>query len=601
MSAAVIDFPTPAQPTEPTTVGVLVELDPAQVAQHPDNVRDDIDPDSPDMRALIASVAEVGIVVPVLVVPVAKVTGHEFDPAVTHVAVDGNRRQVAAARAGLPLRCEVRDDLADAKATVRTMLVTGTTGQRLTRRQEVTGIQRALDLGLSATKVGKALGRTRKDVQHAATVAGMRPGLIDTAEQYDMTLEQLAALVEFEDDPQATDRLMRAAARGQWDHTIAYERRERSDAAETAAALADARAAAEAEGVTLVDTYPDHSYRLDNLADADTGESIDADPHKSCPGHVVRLIAGFVYSYETDDDQGDDEAQADDAEPADDYADDQDDEDGRETRTVQVEQLAYCLDPAANGHVTRWGRRTVAAHQDAVSKQRADESEEDYATRMETEAAARAAAEEAAAEQTRHERRELIRLNKMGETSAEVRIEFLHKLMSAKKHHKAMTAWATAQVIGCRSPHRHWTGSGPLAAILGTLAVTSTYGNLIDDAATAEKVGPAMHGPILWAHVAAAYEATTAKDLHRQRDTGRADYLRHLETLGYVLSEPERLAVTNAYPPAPLIDVLAEHLDDDDESAGAELAGEVEHDDPTGPADAGDDTGEVVDPPTETV
>ncbi|VTU41375.1 plasmid partitioning protein (plasmid) [Variovorax sp. PBS-H4] len=587
MSAAVIDFPTQPQPQpepqtegqdrpEPTPVGVLVELDPAQVAQHPDNVRDDIDPDSPDMRALTASVAEVGIISPVLVVPVAQVKGHGFPDTITHVAVDGNRRQVAAARAGLPLRCEVRDDLADAKTVVRTMLVTGTTGQRLTRRQEVTGIQRALDLGLSATKVGKALGRTRQDVQNAATVAAMRPAMVDAAEQYDLTLEQLAGLAEFEDDPNATQELMRAARRGDWDHLLAYHRQERADAALCAAAVAEARAPFDAAGVTVVETFPGWRYSLPDLVDEQTGEPIDPDQHQTCPAHAVHITGELNYDQDAD---------------------------GHETRTAEADITTFCLDPANNGHLSRYDRRLIP-RADAPTAPRPDESEDDYTARIEAEDAARAEAAEAAAETKRHERRELIRLNKMGETAAGVRVEFLHTLMSARKHHKAMTAWATAQIIGCRSPHRHWTGDGPLATILGTLAVTSTYGNLIDDAATAQKAGPAMHGPILWAHVAAAYEATTGKDLHRERDTGRADYLRHLQDLGYVLSEPEQLAVTNAYPPAPLIDVLAD-LDEsagegDDESAGTELAGDMEHADPTGLADAGDDTAEVIDQSTET-
>ena len=45
---------------------------------------------------MTASVSEVGVLVPLIVVPVDAVPGHDFGPAVTHVAVDGNRRQAAA-------------------------------------------------------------------------------------------------------------------------------------------------------------------------------------------------------------------------------------------------------------------------------------------------------------------------------------------------------------------------------------------------------------------------------------------------------------------------------------------------------------------------
>ena len=52
--------------------------------------------------------AEVGVLVPLIVVPVAAVTReHDWPAGTTHVAVDGNRRQLAAQAAGLPLPCVV--------------------------------------------------------------------------------------------------------------------------------------------------------------------------------------------------------------------------------------------------------------------------------------------------------------------------------------------------------------------------------------------------------------------------------------------------------------------------------------------------------------
>ncbi len=48
---------------------VVIELDPGQVAQHPENIRDA----SRGIKELTASVAEVGVLVPLIVVPVALV------------------------------------------------------------------------------------------------------------------------------------------------------------------------------------------------------------------------------------------------------------------------------------------------------------------------------------------------------------------------------------------------------------------------------------------------------------------------------------------------------------------------------------------------
>lgn len=124
--------PTEQQDQTQAAAVVVVQLDPAQVAQHPDNIRDA----SHRIKELTASVAEVGVLVPLIVVPVALVPGHDWPQTVTHVAVDGNRRQAAAAAAGLSLPCIVRADLATAKATARTMAVTGLVRDGLTATEE---------------------------------------------------------------------------------------------------------------------------------------------------------------------------------------------------------------------------------------------------------------------------------------------------------------------------------------------------------------------------------------------------------------------------------------------------------------------------------
>ena len=105
----------------PAILGQIIELSPNQVGQHPDNIRDP----TRELAALTASVAEVGVLVPLIVVPVDKVPGHDWLDEITHVAVDGNRRKAAAQMAGVLLPCVVRPDLATAKATARAMLVTG--------------------------------------------------------------------------------------------------------------------------------------------------------------------------------------------------------------------------------------------------------------------------------------------------------------------------------------------------------------------------------------------------------------------------------------------------------------------------------------------
>ncbi len=46
--------------------------------------------------------------------------------------------------------------------------------------------------------------------------------------------------------------------------------------------------------------------------------------------------------------------------------------------------------------------------------------------------------------------------------------------------------------------------------------------------------------------MAAALEAEFPRDAHRQANTDRAEYLRHLAGIGYVLSDVEQLIIDNA-------------------------------------------------------
>ena len=179
---------TPAAPEQAGPVGVIIELAAHQVAQHPDNVRDA----SRGITELTASVREVGVLVPLIVVPVQKVPGHQFGPEVTHVAVDGNRRQAAAAAAGVPLRCEVRADLSSAKATARTMAVTGLMRDGLTAREEAHAVSVLFDAKMSGAAIGRALGRSTAAVKTARRAAALSASKWPSQADYPLTLDQMA-------------------------------------------------------------------------------------------------------------------------------------------------------------------------------------------------------------------------------------------------------------------------------------------------------------------------------------------------------------------------------------------------------------------------
>lgn len=293
-------------PTTPAEQIITLTAD--QIAQHPDNIRDA----TRELDALTKSIAEVGILVPLIVVPVDQVPG-DWPAAITHVAVDGNRRAAAAAKSGTVLPCLVRPDVADAQATARTMAVTGLMRDGLTVIEEARAVQTMLDLGLSQAAISRATGRSREHVRNAKTAAALPAEVADAAASYELTLDQLAALTEFTDDPAATERLLdEAYDPGQWAHALSYERHQR----EAAAAIAAHSAELAAQGVAVI-TGEDRDY--DNRVDywAHDGEPIT--DHTGCPGHQVYVL----YRH------GD-----------------------------GIDTIDYCADPTGNGHTARYDSGT---------------------------------------------------------------------------------------------------------------------------------------------------------------------------------------------------------------------------------------------------
>ena len=111
-----------------------------------------------------------------------------------------------------------------------------------------------------------------------------------------------------------------------------------------------------------------------------------------------------------------------------------------------------------------------------------------------------------------------------------------------KSRHKAMTAWALLQILQRNRSFGRWIGEWSTPAVLDEI-LGCDRADAISTAATA----PAVRHPIMvWAYVAAAMEAEFPRDAHRQANTDRAEYLRHLAGIGYVLSDVEQLVIDNA-------------------------------------------------------
>lgn len=270
-----------------TAAQMVLRLRPEQVAQHPDNLRDP----NRDLSGLAASIKEVGVLVPLIVVPAAAVDG-EWPADVTHVAVDGNRRQLAALQVGVDLPCIVRDDLAAARDTAVTMTVTGLARDGWTMAEEINGIQTLLDLGLSQSAISRASGRKTTEVRAAKKAATLKPKTAATAAAYDLTLDQLAILSEWQHNDEAVATLLDAVQYGQMDHAVARLVRERKAADECAATVERLTTA----GITVTPSRPglySLPYRLDALTTADGAAPTDEE-HRTCPGHAIHVTANYT-------------------------------------------------------------------------------------------------------------------------------------------------------------------------------------------------------------------------------------------------------------------------------------------------------------------
>lgn len=533
--------PTHTTDTDPAATArvlpELVELDPAHVAQHPDNLRDP----GRELKALTASVAEVGLLVPLIVVPIDAVPGEHVWPAgTTHVAVDGNRRQAAAAAAGLPLPCVIRPDLGAARAAARTMAVTGLVRDGLTAAEEARAVAVLFQTGMSQTAIGRALGRTREQVKTAKKAATLTEQSATEAD-YPLTLDQMAVLAEWQDTPGALDQLTAAIGRGRLDHAVAQLRQQAAEDAVIDAARVQLAAA----GVTVTDAEPSRwgpgparpLSQLRTDAAAPMGQRIEVAGHGDCPGDAVWIgVTDEPEPTDTDDDEADDNE-------TDLYPEDDGEGAPGPLRAVLI---PLCSDPEHYGHAPVWRDCTRSAGpggpvpiRPAVPRE--GESEQEAADRV---AAEWEAAADAAAETQRQQRRDLISRSKQADAAETVRREFLRQALTVKSRSKQMAAWALARVV---------SGDWTYLRSADNLMRSAVLGQILDgDPGTVIAAAPATrHGVILWAHVAAAYEQDYPRDCHRYPDAARAAYLTHLHELGYPLSDIEQHIIDAAAPAKP--------------------------------------------------
>lgn len=267
-----------------TTVGTLVQIEPGSLLLER-NIRE-----SKPSPSLVESIKAVGILEPITAVTSPSGLVVRF----------GHRRTLAALEAGLatvPVYVVGSDDLAT-DAEVRRVISQfdeNTQREALTAADEVGVVEQLVAFGLSADQITAQARVDRKGVEQAIAVSKSKLARKATVKWDALTLDQAAAVAEFEDDTDLAKELIATAIKspGQFAHTVQRSRDDRA----RAAAIHAATEALTSNGVKVIarPPYDAKTKGLDHLLDS-AGKNLTPKNHATCAGHV----AWFNGTYSTE-------------------------------------------------------------------------------------------------------------------------------------------------------------------------------------------------------------------------------------------------------------------------------------------------------------
>jgi ParB family chromosome partitioning protein len=277
--------PRPVKPAAGLAVAgrVLLELDPRQLEENPANPRTELG----DLGELTASIAEAGVLEPLIVTP------NDADSPGAYVILFGHRRRAAAIEAGLAtVPCDVRPEYAGrTPEQIVDMLAENLDRRDLTGLEEAAGYtQLSMFDGWTPERIAGRLGRPVERVRTGLAASAMseqlRPKIVDGG----LTLEQAAAIEEFADDTKAHARLVKAADYPAGLHFAAAEERRKQQVAFRKAVVRRELADANVRVIAKPKEFPWSSVEI-RVADltADDGGQLTQEAHASCPGHAAFL------------------------------------------------------------------------------------------------------------------------------------------------------------------------------------------------------------------------------------------------------------------------------------------------------------------------
>jgi ParB family chromosome partitioning protein len=301
-----------------TTPITRIDLDPRSLLVDV-NIRTDARLD----KDFVASIKDLGVLVPIIAV-----CTHNGDVRVRF----GHRRTLAAVEADLatvPVEIVGDEGTDDAGQIERILTQHAENAHRtaLSDSERIGVVEQLNAFGMSAAQIAKRTKIKRDTVNTALTVA--KSDLAKSAsDRYDfLTLEQAAAVAEFEDDSDAVKELIVTAQQGSgFNHCLQRLRDERKERVAKQPIIEGLAAAV----VTVVDRprWTDPTRPLRQLGTNDNPLTPEA--HASCDGHVAWLDDEWIETYDDDAD----------------YVDENGDSFNRTYVAVHG-----CTDPVAYGHI----------------------------------------------------------------------------------------------------------------------------------------------------------------------------------------------------------------------------------------------------------
>ncbi|MFH8251491.1 ParB/RepB/Spo0J family partition protein [Microbacterium sp. B2969] len=258
--------------------GTIEYLNPNTLA-----IEENVRPSAPLTKEFVQSIRENGVLTPVL----ARRRGEQV------IVRAGQRRTLAAIEAGVEAIPVYVVDANDATAErIIQQMVENDHRESLNAADRAAAFQQLVFEGLGVATIAKRTGTKQAEVKTGLAVAD-NPAAASAAQQHALTLDQAAMLIEFDDDPDAREKLIEVATTdpAQFAHAAQRVRDEKA----RAKAKADAEADLTARGFTILekDYFYDGEYtRISELITAE-GERVTADDIADADGRAASVWAGW--------------------------------------------------------------------------------------------------------------------------------------------------------------------------------------------------------------------------------------------------------------------------------------------------------------------